>query len=185
MLIMEKRMLRKREKDKNLWFSMWFLASIATCGLALFPMFYQLVERRNRHFLRQSLLEKEAITLLKNQEKESTELVSNRDAKLWAVSIILILPAFIIVYLLSRDLIFHEKHQKTFFSSLFPEPVYILQKIDLRKYVLLTVITLGVGVIYWLYKIVNIYNSHFKQERQLEDRMVQLMEEKGYGESVQ
>jgi hypothetical protein len=184
MPIMETRMLRKREKDKNLWFSMWFLASIATFGLALFPMFYQLVKRRNRHFLRQSLLEKEAITLLKNQEKQSTELVSNRNAKLWAVSIVLVLPVFIIVYLLSRDLIVHERHQQAFFSSLFHESVYVPQEIALRKYVLLTVITLGVGVIYWLYKIVNVYNSHFKQERQLEDRMVQLMEEKGYGESV-
>jgi hypothetical protein len=103
---------------------------------------------------------------------------------LWAASLILILPAFIITYLLSRDLIVHERHQQAFFSSLFQEPAYVLQNIALRKYVLLTVVTLGVGVIYWLYKIVNVYNRHFGQERRLEDRVVELMEEKGYGESV-
>lgn len=163
---------------------MWFLASIATFGVALFPMFYQLVERRNRHFLRQSLLEKEVRSFFENGGKPETEILSKRNAKLWAASLILILPAFIIAYLLSRDLIVHERHQQAFFSSLFQEPVYVLQNIALRKYLLLTVVTLGVGVIYWLYKIINVYNSHFKQERRLEDRVVELMEEKGYGESV-
>jgi hypothetical protein len=181
---MEKKMNKKREPDKRMWFSMWFLASVATFGLALFPMFYQLVERRNKHFLRQKELEKQVKALFKNEEKKtesSAELLPNRNARLWAASIILVLPAFIITYLLSRDLVVHEKQQKSFLSGLFPEAAYMPQNIAIKKYVLLTLATLGIGIIYWLYKIINTYNSHFKQEQKIEDQIVGLMEERGNG----
>ena len=173
-------MNKKREPDKRMWFSMWFLASVATFGLALFPMFYQLVERRNKHFLRQNELEKQVKALFKIEES-SAELLPNRNARLWAASIILVLPAFIITYLLSRDLVVHEKQQKSFLSGLFPEAAYMPQNIAIKKYVLLTLATLGVGIIYWLYKIINTYNSHFKQEQKIEDQIVGLMEERGNG----
>ncbi len=184
---MEKKMNKKREPDERMWFSMWFLASVATFGLALFPMFYQLVERRNKHFLRQNELEKQVKALFKIEEKKtepSAELLPDRNARLWAASIILVLPAFIITYLLSRDLVVHEKQQKAFLSGLFPETVYMQQNIAIKKYALLTLATLGVGIIYWLYKIINTYNNHFKQERKIEDYMVGLMEERGNGESL-
>jgi hypothetical protein len=180
---METKTPGKTEADRTLWFSMWFLASIATLGVALFPMFYRLVERRNKHFSRQEKLEKEAYETLKNQEKQShtVESVPLRNAKLWSGSIILILPIFIITYLLSRDLVRHEKHQETFWNSLFPDPVYMRQNIPIAKYTVITAVTLGVGIIYWLYKIINSYNTHFKQERRIEDRVIRLMEEKRNG----
>jgi len=53
-----------------------------------------------------------------------------------------------------------------------------------RKYALITLATLGVGIVYWLYKLLNIYNNHFKEQRKIEDEIVRLMEEKGYGEPV-
>jgi len=36
-----------------------------------------------------------------------------------------------------------------------------------------------VGVVYWLYKIVNLYNAHFKADLQVEKEIGKLMEEKG------
>src|SRR3990170_2899676 len=94
----EMNMPSRTETDRITWFSMWFLASIATFGLAFFPMFYYLIERRNKHFLRQDELEKRVIAFFRNEGKESqptTNFLSERSAKLWAVSIILILPVFL------------------------------------------------------------------------------------------
>jgi amino acid transporter len=184
---MEKNMPSRTETDRILWFSMWFLASIATFGLAFFPMFYYLIERRNKHFLRQYELEKRVVAFFKNEGKEVQSTLSplpERHAKLWTASIILILPVFIITYFLSKDLLLHEKRQQAFLTSLFPERVYAPQNIFIRKYALITLATLGVGIVYWLYKLLNIYNNHFKEQRKIEDEIVRLMEEKGYGESL-
>ena len=42
---------------------------------------------------------------------------------------------------------------------------------------LITLVTLGVGVVYWLYKVVNLYNAHFKAHLQVEKELGRLMEE--------
>src|SRR3990170_2130276 len=129
---MEMVMQGKTEPDRKLWFSMWFLASIATFGLAFFPMFYRLIEGRNKHFLRQDELEKRVIAFFRNEGKElqpTTNFLPERNAKLWAVSIILVLPVFLIAYFLSKDLLLHEKHQQAFLTSLFPERDYMPQNI--------------------------------------------------------
>jgi len=180
-------MPRRTETDRIMWFSMWFLASIATFGLAFFPMFYHSIERRNKHFLRQEEVEKQAITFFKNEGKElqpTTNFLPERNAKLWTVSIILVLPVFVIAYFLSKDLLLHEKRQQAFLTSLFPEREYMPQNIAVKKYALITLATLGVGIVYWFYKIINAYNNHFKEQRKIEDEIIRLMEEKGYGESV-
>ena len=177
----------RTETDRITWFSMWFLASIATFGLAFFPMFYYLIERRNKHFLRQDELENRVITFFRNEGKESqptTNFLPERNAKLWAVSIILILPVFVIAYFLSKDLVLQEKRQQAFLTKLFPERDYVPQNIAIKKYALITVATLGVGIVYWLYKIINTYNNHFMEQRQIEDEIIRLMEAKSYGESV-
>jgi GTP cyclohydrolase I len=41
-----------------------------------------------------------------------------------------------------------------------------------------------VGGIYWLYKIINLYNAHFKAQEELEKEIAHLMEEKTVGESM-
>jgi NADH:ubiquinone oxidoreductase subunit 5 (subunit L)/multisubunit Na+/H+ antiporter MnhA subunit len=182
---METKMLGKVETDRTMWFSMWFLASITTFGLAFFPMFYRLIEQRNKHFLRQDELEKQAKTFFKNEGKElPSNSFPERNAKLWAVSIILVLPVFVIAYFLSEDLLLHEKRQQAFLTALFPERQYMPQNIAVKKYVLVTLVTLGVGVIYWLYKIINTYNNHFMEQRKIEEEIIKLMEAKSYGESV-
>jgi hypothetical protein len=175
------------EIDRKIWFSMWFLASIATFGAAFFPMFYRLIEGRNRHFRREADLEKQIASYLRKQGKEppvTSDNVSEMNSKTWTVAIILVIPVFAITYLLSRDLLMHEKHQDRFLASAFPERVFMPQTIPIRKYVLITIVTLGVGIVYWLYKIVNMYNAHFKAHRELEKEIVKLMEEKRVGESM-
>ena len=60
----------KVEADRQMWFSMWFLAAIVTFGLAFFPMFYRLIEGRNRHFQHEVELENQVAAYLRSQGKE-------------------------------------------------------------------------------------------------------------------
>ena len=166
--------------DRKVWFSMWFLGAVASFGLAFFPMYYRLVEGRNRHFRHEEELEEKVIAYLKGHDKQAPSVSQhfpNRNAKAWAASIILIIPVFVIVYLLSRDLLVHEHNQDAFLATAFPERMFMPQTIPIKTYVIVTVSTLGVGVIYWLYKVVNLYNAHFKAQMQVEKEVTRLMEE--------
>lgn len=177
---METAMNVKVEGDRKVWFSMWFLGAVVTFGLAFFPMFYRLVDGRNRHFRKEAELEGQVAAYLKIQGKEPPA-VSKRfelmNAKAWAASIILVVPVFIILYLLSRDLAVHERNQDAFLTAALPERVFMPQTIPIKTYVLITLVTLGVGVVYWLYKVVNLYNAHFKAHLQVEKEIGRLMEE--------
>ena len=177
----------KTKTDRRIWFSMWFLASIATFGAAFLPMFYRLIGSRNNHFRRQAYLEKQIAAFLKEQGKEpptTSDGFSEMNAKAWTAAIILVIPVFAITYFLSRDLLTHEKLQDEFLASAFPEKMFMTQTIPIRKYVLITVVTLGAGVVYWLYKIVNMYNAHFKAHHEVEKEIVLLMEEKTIEKSL-
>jgi amino acid transporter len=180
MLKMENAMYSKVDADRKMWFSMWFLGAIVTFGLAFFPMYYRLIEGRNRHFRREAELEKQIAAYLGRQGKKSpatSEGVAERNAKAWAVSIVLILPVFVILYLLSRDLAVHERNQDAFLAAAFPQKMFMPQTIPIKTYVLITIVTLGVGIVYWLYKVVNLYNAHFKAQLQVEKEISRLMEE--------
>jgi len=85
---------------------------------------------------------------------------------------------------LSKDLVTHEKHQDMFLASAFPERMFMPQTIPIKKYALITIVTLGVGIVYWLYKIINMYNAHFKAQREIEKEIIKLMEEKRIDESM-
>lgn len=177
----------RTETDRTLWFSMWFLASIVTFGAAFFPMFYRLIEGRNRHFRREADLEKQIGDFLRKQGKEppaTSEGFREMNAKTWAASIILVVPVFAITYLLSKDLLVHETQQDKFLASAFPERMFMPQTLPIRKYAVMTIVTLGVGIVYWLYKIVNMYNAHFKAHREVEKEIVKLMEEKRVDEPM-
>lgn len=173
-------MLENRETEKVTWFSMWFLASVATFGVAFFPMFYRLIDSRNKHFRREANLEKQIAEFLRKQGKEppkTADAPRDMNAAAWAVSIILIVPVFVIAYFLSKDLLAHEKHQDRFLAEAFPERMFMPQTIPIKKYALISIVTLGVGGIYWLYKIVNLYNAHFKAQWKIEKEIARLMEE--------
>ena len=166
--------------DRKIWFSMWFLGAIVTFGVAFFPMFYRLVEGRNRHFLSEAEFEGQVAACIKTHKKEppaASKQFKMMNSKVWAASIILVVPIFIIVYLLSKDLVVHESNQDAYLAAALPERVFMPQTIPIKTYAIITLITLGVGVIYWLYKVVNLYNAHFKAHLQVEKEMVRLMEE--------
>jgi hypothetical protein len=180
MLKMETTLETKAYADRKVWFSMWFLGAVVTFGVAFFPMFYRLVDGRNRHLAHEAKLESKVAAYLKSKGKEpleSSQRYKTMNAKAWAVSIILVVPVFVIVYLLSRDLVVHEREQDAFLAAAFPERMFMPQTIPIKTYVLITIVTLGVGVVYWLYKVVNLYNAHFKADLQVEKEIGRLMEE--------
>ena len=132
-------------------------------------------------------MEKRIRNFMKKQGKEPPATSSNFsevNAKLWAASVILLFPVFALTYLLSRDLLIHEKHQNELLANAFPKKMFMPQTIPIRKYVLITIVTLGVGIVYWLYKIVNMYNAHFKAHREFEKQIFRLMEDNIVGESM-
>jgi hypothetical protein len=176
---METTMKTKVGGDQKVWFSMWFLGAVVTFGIAFFPMFYRLVNGRNKHFSKEAEFESKIAAYSKNHGKElpaSSEQFKAMNAKAWAASILLVVPVFIIVYLLSRDLAIHEYNQDLFLATALPERVFMPQTIPIKTYAAITLVTLGVGVIYWLYKVVNLYNAHYKAHLQVEKELMRLME---------
>jgi hypothetical protein len=173
-------MLGVTKTDRIMWFSMWFLASIASFGVAFFPMFYFMIKRRNNHFKRHIEIEKKNHEQFSKEDIDSTilDLAPERNAKIWTLSIFLIFPIFIITYFLTKDLITHERLQQKKYSKIFPEKQFLTQKVSVQKYLLLTLFTLGIGVIYWLYKIMNMYNSHFILQEKIEGELVKIEETK-------
>jgi len=171
--------------DRKIWFSMWFLGAIVTFGLAFFPMFHRLIVGRNNHFQREAQLEQQIAAYLEKQGKPVPALPKSpheMNAKAWTVAIILVIPVFIITYLLSKDLKEHELGQDRFLAEAFPERMFMPQTIPIKTYALITILTLGVGVVYWLYKVVNLYNAHYKAHLQVDKQATSLMEEKKIGE---
>ena len=177
---MENAMKNEIEGDRKVWFSMWFLGAVVTFGLAFFPMFYRLVEGRNSHFRREAELERKVAVYLRRNKKELpvlSECFKTMNAKGWAASVILLVPIFVILYLLSVDLKVHERNQDSFLATALPERMFMPQTIPIKTYVLITLVTLGVGVVYWIYKVVNLYNAHFKAHLLVEKELCRLMEE--------
>ncbi len=176
---MEKFTPKAARKERVTWFSMWFLASIASFGAVFFPMFYRLVDNRNRHFQREAELEKQVAESLRNQGKEVTANVGSREmnARAWTASIILVIPVFFLLYYLSKDLLVHEKQQDAFLAAAFTQRMFMPQSLPIKKYVLITIVTLGIGSVYWLYKITNSYNAHFEAQWKVEQEIARLMEE--------
>ena len=127
-------------------------------------------EETNISSVKQNLKSRLLITLKPRVSRlpAASAVFPERNSKAWAASIILIIPAFIITYLLSKDLLVHERSQDAFLASAFPERMFMPQTIPIKTYVLITIVTLGVGGIYWLYKVVNLYNAHFKAHVQVE-----------------
>jgi len=158
---------------------MWFLGAVVTFGIAFFPMFYRLVESRNRHFQKATMLETQIVTYLKSKGREApikSREVKGMNPEAWAASIIFVIPIFFILYMLSRDLLLHESDQDAFLATAFPERMFMPQTIPIKTFAAITIITLGVGAVYWLYKVVNLYNAHFKAHLIVEKKIARLME---------
>lgn len=193
----EQNMASRKETDRIMWFSMWAILSVASFGIAWFPMIYYTIKRRNTHFLRQEKLEALILSnLRKTQNPEKT--VSNssetknhlpsRDAGAWTIATLLIVPSFYLFYSLKRDLQKHEEHEHDFLAEVIAvakdsgvtlgiQSYGTTLSFPRNKYLVLSVATLGLVAAYWLYRIFNDYNNHFKMQWIIEDELLRFLKE--------
>ena len=179
-----------------MWFSIWILLSVASFGIAWFLMIYLLIKRRNAHFSRQEKLEALILNKLRQLNEEKQLHYNNasnftkkenpiyfRSAQAWALSTILIFPAFYVFYFLSIDLQKHEEHECEFLMetvsltkdlglSMDLDGFTVTKKFAFVRYLILSIITCGFAAVYWLYRIFNDYNRHFKRQWKLEDELL-------------
>jgi preprotein translocase subunit YajC len=195
----EKNIESRKETDRVMWFSIWILLSVASFGIAWFLMIYLLIKRRNAHFSRQEKLEVLILSKLR-QLKEEKQLHYNSasnftkkenpiyfgNAQTWALSTILIFPAFYVFYFLSMDLQKHEEHEREFLMetvsltkglglSMDLDGFTVTKKFALDRYLILSIITCGFAAVYWLYRIFNDYNRHFKRQWELENELLRFL----------
>jgi hypothetical protein len=182
----EKNIQQRKETDRIMWFSMWIILSVASFGIAWFPMVYYLIKRRNAHFQRQEKLQTMILNKLRNDRKPtstSKKLLPSRNALGWTVLSLLVVPAFYVFYFLKNDLVKHEEQEHDFLVEVIglakvsgvPLNVHgftATKSFPTGKYVVLSVVTLGLAAAYWLYRIFNDYNSHFKMQWKIEDELL-------------
>jgi hypothetical protein len=194
-LKIEQNIESRKDTDKIMWFSMWMVLSVASFGIAWFPMIYYLIKRRNTHFSRQEKLEALILSKLRrafnskpaqlDSSKKKNE-TSFKKAKAWALSTLLIFPTFYIFYFLKSDLCKHEEHEHDFLfevielakDSDMPLNIHNFStapSFQLDRYVVLNVVTLGLASVYWLYRIFNDYNNHFKMQWKNEDELLSFL----------
>ncbi|PVX24757.1 MAG: hypothetical protein CW691_06600 [Candidatus Bathyarchaeum sp.] len=196
MLEIEQNIASRKETDRIMWFSMWAVLSVASFGVAWFPMVYYMIKRRNDHFARQEKLETLILSKLrktspKTKVPESPKTVkplSSRNATTWTLLTLLIVPAFYLFYSLKSDLQKHEKHEQDFLAeirglakdSAIPlniQSYATTPSFPVDKYVILSVVTFGLAAAYWLYRIFNDYNNHFKMQWMIEDELLRFLKE--------
>jgi len=185
----------RKETDRIMWFSMWAVLSVASFGIAWFPMIYYMIKRRNAHFSRQEKLETLILSKLRKTESPEKSPLdssktknqgSSRNAKAWTLSTLLIFPAFYIFYFLKSDLRKHEEHEHDFLVEVIAlakdsgVPLNIhgftaTPSFPLDKYLVLSVVTFGLAAAYWLYRIFNDYNNHFKMQWKNEDELLSFL----------
>ena len=191
----EQNLESRRETDRQMWFSMWIILSVASFGIAWFPMIYYLIKRRNAHFSRQEKLE--ALILSKLRKTKSAgksasnsskieNLVPSRNAKAWTFFSLLIVPAFYVFYFLKSDLEKHEEHEHDFLAEIITlakdsgvtlniHGFRATKSFPLGKYLVLSIATFGLAAAYWLYRIFNDYNNHFKMQWLIEDKLLSFL----------
>jgi VanZ family protein len=195
----ERNIESREETDRVMWFSMWFLISVASFGIVWFPTIYFLIRRRNDHFLRQEKLETLILTKLRQLSREkprhkntvsASTKVENpklfRNPEAWALSTLLIFPAFYVFYFLQSDLQRHEEHEHAFLTetvslaqnlgfSMNLDGFTVTKNFALKRYLALTIVTCGLASGYWLYRIFNDYNRHFKRQWKIEDGLIDFL----------
>ena len=162
---------------------MWAVLSVASFGVAWFPMMYYMIKRRNTHFQRQQKLEDLILTKLNKTRRQEKPQTKPLNATAWTISSILIVPAFYVFYVLKRDLNQHEDHEHDFLAEIIdyakekdvPLDLHgfaATPRFSLNKYVGLSIVSCGLASAYWLYRIFNDYNSHIKMHWHNEEAIV-------------
>jgi len=189
-----------------------FLGGLISTLLYVY-LFYLLINRRNKHFARQSRFSEDLINYVKSvsDRKKGVDIQTGvsslersardvryeeveKSAGLWAILTIIpfvsIFAILYILYFLGTDYRRHEIREIGFIEDtnkvldklgLGGIPERRLDPIPDRSFVLylvLTVVTLGLFGIYWLYTLITDPNNHFKHHVKWEDELITNLEVK-------
>lgn len=179
----------RKKTDRIMWFSMWAVLAVASFGIAWFPMIYYCIKRRNDHFARQEKLQKLVLSKLNVKSEPSSDYVFKpKKAALWTAATVLIVPSFYLFYWLKKDLQEHEMREHVFLSEVTKaaqesgitigvQSFATTPSFPVGKYVFLSVVSCGLAAAYWLYRLFNDYNYHFKMQWIIEDKLLQFLKE--------
>lgn len=172
------------------------LAIIAGTIISLY-VFYKLIDRLNKHVKRTTVFYSIIADILdeikspnsasfKTQVNELKVASEERNPILWIILGLLFPPVFLYVYhFLNKDFVKHSNKEYVLFNvlnsefkrvnlstALNPEELYRVPNRSTLLYIILSIITLGVFVLYWIYTLVNDPNRHFKSHSILEKRII-------------
>ncbi len=163
---------------------------------------YYLIDRRNKHFLRQRTLVEAVASFLRSRQAsgsnaelfeplelafdESTYFESERPAAVWALLFVFVTPLAMLVagYFLTDDLQGHRHRQNLLIGHLMqlsarldlglemPAGVVPGRERDELLYLVITLITGGLFWIYWFQVLLKDFNNHFRNQWIIEDRLV-------------
>ncbi len=178
------------------------LAVIAIIGTIInLYVIYKWIARRNTHFSRVQRLYSGIISFLealgvndpelanmKNIAEEARFRESEKSAGLWLILYIVL--GFIawayIMHFLTRDFVEHEYREQMFFKNLaeiakrrnlvLEPPRRTVPDRNTVLYLILTIITLGLFGLYWIYTVTRDPNEHFLEHRKFEQRLVDVLE---------
>ncbi|MFQ6080999.1 MAG: DUF4234 domain-containing protein [Candidatus Bathyarchaeia archaeon] len=114
---------------------------------------------------------------------------TEKGAVLWAIlSAIIILAHWYVNYFLMKDFYKHERREEGFWEDVrtvlnkmdvpfsLPRRTEVMPDRSFVLYLILTIITLGLFGIYWLYVLLKDPNEHFKYHIQVEDELLSALE---------
>lgn len=161
---------------------------------------YKWIDRRNKHFTRVHKLYTTIISLaesiapgepelarMKSLAEEARDREREKSPGLWLI--LMIFLGFIawayVMHFLSRDFAEHESRERRFFLALsdmlkrrgaaLTVPERAVPERNTLLYAVLTVVTLGLFGLYWVYTVTNDPNKHFQQHRLFEQKLLQAL----------
>ena len=169
-------------------------------------LLYKLVNRRNMHFRRQLLLFEDIVRAVREAAnrkgvdvslhlgmcertiREAKVEETEKNAVLWAIlSAITGIAALYVYYFLMKDFYRHERREDSFLEDLgkalaacgitfIPRRDYQIPDRSFVLYLIITILTLGIFGIYWLYILIKDPNEHFKYHAIFEDYLLKQLE---------
>ncbi len=162
---------------------------------------YKLIDRRNKHFERTKGLyttiadAAEALGLpnasaIRMKARELTLKYEEKGAVLWAIlgALINILLLYVF-HFLNKDFYHHSKDEQVLLHEVFdglkakgvapsfrPEQFVTVPDRNTILYIVLSLITFGIFMLYWIYVLVKDPNEHFKSHRVMEQELVKSFE---------
>lgn len=180
----------------------YILAIMIAILVSFIYVLYKWIDRRNKHFrrvrrlhstiieyLRAKGIEEAKLIGLKELVKEAEDEEMEKSCAIWIILTFIFYPViFYIYHFLNKDFYKHERRELRFYARLeeiikekapevmFPEWSERIPDRNTIIYVVLSLITLGLFTLYWVYTLTRDPNEHFKQHRKNEVRVVEALE---------